>query len=72
MFWLIAGADTSKYEKNKFEERRANNAEDDSNNKSEDQEMKDENDGTKVENETPPAEKENQLNNEVVPETADQ
>ena len=72
MFWLIAGADVSKYEKNKFEERRANNAEDDSNDKVEDQEMRDEDGGTKVENETPPAEKENQLNNEVVPETADQ
>lgn len=69
---MIAGADTSKYEKNKFEERRANNAEDESNYKVEDQEMKDEDGGIKVENETPPAEKENQLNNEVVPETADQ
>ena len=69
---MIAGADTSKYEKNKFEERRANNAEDDSNDKVEDQEMKDENDGTKVKSETPPTEKENQLTNEVAPETADQ
>ena len=69
---MIAGADTSKYEKNKFEERRANNAEEDSNDKVDDQEMKDEDGGIKVENETPPAEKENQLNNEVVPETADQ
>ena len=69
---MIAGADTSKYEKNKFEERRANNAEEDSNDKVDDQEMKDEDGGIKVENETPPVEKENQLNNEVVPEIADQ
>ena len=69
---MISGADTSKYEKNKFEERRANNAEEDSNDKAEDQEMKDANDGTKVENDiAPSAQKENQVN-EVTPETADQ